>query len=229
LRERALDLPLQQVGDVLELSGEECDYQRRDQHDPQKWLLVQASRDVAQGDCYYPVTPTHLVAFSALPGDGCEPANFGLGVYPAAIEVGPNRLKVRIPTEIKGWSWASSCKTQYASDPSCGGVPHFLRCHLTVIKLLDHARQLGILESVSDESGFWDGRSLESLAKTVGEWNAMIAGLAGQFKDWFGDDVAAPILQYPNFEHLEANGQSLSESRKATPREEPRPGGEGDR
>ena len=40
---------------------------------------------------------------------------------------------------------------QYASNPDCGGVENFLRCHLAVVKLLDHAATLGILKEVSDE------------------------------------------------------------------------------
>ena len=40
-------------------------------------------------------------------------------------------------TKLKGWRWHSFCKTQYASDPRCGGVENFLRCHLCVVKLLD--------------------------------------------------------------------------------------------
>lgn len=35
----------------------------------------------------------------------------------------------------------------------------------------------------------------------------MIAAFVGKFKDQFGDDVAAPILKFPDFEHLEAKGR----------------------
>ena len=70
--------------------------------------------------------------------------------------------------KLKGWSWLSFCKTHYASDPRCGGLPNFLRCHLGVVALLDEAKNLGILGTVE-----------------------------------------APIAAYPNFEHLEAEGQRL--------------------
>ena len=158
---------------------------------------VQASQQVTRDDYYYSVPPTRVFAFTTWPGTGCEQANFGLGIYPATIEVEQCHRTITIPTGIKGWSWSSFCKTQYASDPSWGGVPHFLRCHLSVIKMLDHAKQLGVLASVSDEGGFWEERNVEALAKQVGEWNEKIAGLAGQLKDALGDDVAAPSRSTP--------------------------------
>jgi hypothetical protein len=56
------------------------------------------------------------------------------------------------------WSWRSFCKTQYASNPQLGGVQGFLRCHLSVIRLLDAAQELGILGEVNDEGGYWERR-----------------------------------------------------------------------
>jgi len=35
----------------------------------------------------------------------------------------------------------------------------------------------------------------------------MTTGFAGVLKDLFGDQVAAEIAKYPNFEHLEAKGR----------------------
>ena len=104
------------------------------------------------------------------------------------------------------------CKTQYASNPDCGGVSSFLRCHLSLIRMLDHAKELGILESVTDEGDFWEKRNVESLCREVGEWNEMIAGLAGQLKDRLGENLttAAAITQFPDFEHLEARGMEAS-------------------
>ncbi len=32
----------------------------------------------------------------------------------------------KVPTKLAGWYWGSFCKTQYASDPECGGIPNFL-------------------------------------------------------------------------------------------------------
>jgi len=36
LRGRALDLPLDEVGDIIELSGDECDYSSLDREDPKR-------------------------------------------------------------------------------------------------------------------------------------------------------------------------------------------------
>jgi hypothetical protein len=108
---------------------------------------------------------------------------------------------------LKGWSWTSYCKTQYASNPKCGGVENFLRCYLTIVNLLDYAAELGMLLSVSDESGFYERRDVEALAKAVGECNAKVAAFVGAFKDEHGGKFAAEITNFPNFEHLEAKGR----------------------
>jgi hypothetical protein len=109
-----------------------------------------------------------------------------------------------VQTGLKGRSWSSFCKTQYASGH---GLDHFLRCHLSVVRLLDHAKELGILASVNDEGGFWEKRDVKALAQQVGEWNQSMAAFVGQLKDMFGGDFKAPITKYPDFEHLEAKGR----------------------
>jgi hypothetical protein len=221
LRQAALDLPFQHVGEIIELRGDQCDYKQRADNDPHRWLLIQAGAFIA-----LPVTPAerrrgvrrdmdvrplHVISFSTKPGQGCEQANFGLCQYPGEVsdaEFG------RHQTKLKGWSWHSFCKTHYASDPRCGGLPNFLRCHLGVVALLDEAQRLGILGTVSDEGDFWETRSLERLTQEIGEQSAMLAGLLGALKDAMGHapgggTVEAPIAAYPNFEHLEAEGQRL--------------------
>jgi hypothetical protein len=217
LRERALDLPLKEVGDLVEITGPDCDFEQYDREHPHRWLLIQASQYVdhpRHREYSYTVPPTHVLAFSTWPGEGCEPANLGLCRYPDTIEVDhPMRrgLREKIPTRLSGWRWGSFCKTQYASNPEYGGVPHFLRCHLAVVSMLDRAKELGILEHVSDEGDYWDNRDVEALARQVGEWNSMIARWAGQLKDALEDEgnglsLQAGILGFPNFEHLEAAG-----------------------
>jgi len=217
LRGRALDLPFSQVDDIVELSGEGCNFDGHDQDDPLRWLLIQAGQYIVRqasggGEHHYRVAPTHVIAFGTLPGEGCESANFGLCRYPAIIEVTdsnlPHRTK-RIRTGLSGWRWSSFCKTQYASNSRFGGVENFLRCHLAVIKMLDHAKTLGILEEVCDEGNFWKDRDVRALAKQVGEWNEMTAAFFGELKDLLGDhgdQLEAAITKFPNFEHLEAAG-----------------------
>lgn len=208
LRSRALDLPFKEVGEVVELAGRECDPGDRDRDDPIRWLLMQAGRLVVVGEQYHQVRPDQLVAFSTWPGEGCEQANFGLGVYPKTTEIEDwSGAKRTLRTGIKHWSWTSFCKTQYASDPALGGVENFLRCHLSVIHLLDHAQALGILEEVKDEGSYWDNRDVRSLAEEVAQWNEQIAGLVGKMKDSLGGDIEAAILKFQNFEHLEAKGR----------------------
>ena len=66
-----------------------------------------------------------------------------------------------MPTKLLDWHWGSFCKTQYASDPECGGIPNFLRCHITVITLLDRMGKIpGLSISIQDEGCY--GRSYHS-------------------------------------------------------------------
>ena len=222
LRQAALDLPFQHIGEIVEFQGDQCDHKHRANDDPFRWLLIQAGTFIS-----LPVTPaeqrrgvrrdldvrpSHIIAFETEPGDGCEPANFGLCRFPSHVshpELG------MVETNLSGWSWRSFCKTHYASDPRCGGLPNFVRCHLGVVALLDEAQRLGILGNVSDEGEFWKTRSLERLTKEIGDQSAMLAGFLGVLKDAMGQapcgagTVEAPIAGYPNFEHLEAEGQRL--------------------
>lgn len=211
LRQRALDLPFKSVTDLVELQGDDCDWQALADNDPNRWMLIQAGQYIERGGRNYSVSPSHLIAFSAYPGDGCEEVNIGLCRYPSTIEVETDYGTKRVRTGLSGWTWSSFCKTQYASNPTCGGVENFLRCHLSVVRLLDHAQKLDILDNVSDEGEFWDKRDLKALTTEVGEWNSMIAAWAGQFKDLVGEGVEAEITKFPNFEHLEAEGTNLSE------------------
>ena len=189
LHQRALDLSFGEVGDIVEYEGNACDFRQREEGDPARWLLVQSMWRTPAGRL---VPPRHILAFSTWPAEGCEQANFGLGMYPAAAP---------------GWDWASFCKTQYASNPDYEGINNFLRAHFTLVRLLDHAQELGILNAVKDESGFWEKRDAKDLVETVGRWNQMMPGLVGQYRDLLGDEVVAEITNYPDFEHLEAKGR----------------------
>ena len=68
---------------------------------------------------------------------------------------------------------------------------------------------------VSDEGEYWEKRSLEELAREVGEWNEFIAAFAGQLKDAAGQNglrLESAIAGFANFEHLEAKGLERLES-----------------
>ncbi len=202
LRQAALDLLMPEVGDVLDFSGAACDFQNS-ADESHRWLLVQARRLLSVDEAHHFVVPNHVFAFSTWPGEGCEVANFGLARYPSSVESRTGALA----TGLSGWSRQSFCKTQYASNPDDGGTENFVRCHVTVVRMLDHAKTMGILEAVKDESHYWDNRDVKALVETVGQWNRHIAGIVGHYKDQIGGDLAAPITEFPNFEHLEADGR----------------------
>ena len=185
LRQAALDLAMAEISEVAEFSETACD---ADQDHENRWLLIQARRLIQIGEGYYFVTPKHVIAFSAWPGEECEVANLGLATYPKVIQTEDGE----VTTGLCGWMWHSFCKTQFASNPSVGGIANFVRCHLAVIRLLDAAKALGILESVHDEGGFWEKRDVKALVETVGQWNAQLAGLAGWWKDHVGGVISAP-------------------------------------
>jgi len=216
LQQAAHDLPFKEVGRLVELAEDECDYEKRAQDDPLRWLLIQCGGNLSlkhgrpikadeKADSWISVPPQRIIAFTAWPGEGCEAANFGLCQYPAEI-LSPSFGALK--TKLNGWRWSSFCKTQYASDPRCGGVPNFLRCHLSVIALLDRAKELGCLDNVSDEGEFWEQRNVEALVREIGSWNQLIAAFGGKLKDVLGDGVEMPIAEYPNFERLELAGQT---------------------
>jgi hypothetical protein len=209
MRQFALDVPFAEVGEIKEYRDGDAGFDQT-ADEGERWLKIQAEGRVEEGDYHYRVRPRHVVAFSTWPGEGCEPANVGLCRYPATIQVELRGRPRRLATGLTGWRWSSFCKTQYASDPDCGGVPHFLRCHLAVVKLLDLIRAGGLVRvEVHDEGDYWQKRDIEALAKEVGEWNEMVAGFASvlhQQAEGRGQAVEAPIRAFPNFEHLEAKG-----------------------
>ena len=171
LHQTAQALPFKELGPVVELSGAQCDPDRRPREDPVRWLLIQATEHVESKNRRVAVQPTRLFAFTAWPGEGCEASNFGLGRFPAVVETerGP------IETRLSGWYWGSFCKTQYSSNPACGGALNFLRCHLSIVALLDRAQELGCLAEVSDESKFWEKRDLKALVEEINSWNEMVS------------------------------------------------------
>jgi hypothetical protein len=221
LHQEALDLPFASVGEVVEFEGAQADQSRCGHDHPhfnllgggRAWVRYDVRSSGSESSTYRSaiVYPTHLIAFEALPGEGCESARFGLCRYAAFAQVGPTR---RIRTGLDGWCWQTFCKTQYASNPECGGVENFLRCHLCIVALLDRAKALGCGLEVSDEGGFWVKRSVPDLVREVGQWNENIAGLFGALQSVAGAGLEGEIQKFPNFEHLEAAGLAKPELQK---------------
>jgi hypothetical protein len=84
-----------------------------------------------------------------------------------------------------------------------------LRCHLGLIKLLDYAKEIGILDRVADDGEFWETRSVDVLLKNLGSNDQLVAAIAGGFRDALGDNagmLVAPITDAQDFEALEAEG-----------------------
>lgn len=113
------------------------------------------------------VIPEEIIAFAAKPGMGCETAWFGLrkagGKY----------------------GWEAFCKT-------CGAVGdalNFLRCHGSVIAMLDHAQELGILRTVKDEGHYWEHRDWQETVDLNGRWKLMARddqAIEDRLAKWFG-------------------------------------------
>ncbi len=200
LHRAACELPFAEVGDVAEFAGDEAD----DPDPGEAWLRMQSEYILVRGERAAFIPPLYAIAFTTSPGEGSESANFGLSRYPATVEAAGQTIS----TGLDHWHWQSFCKTQYASNPSDGGIENFLKCHLSIVRLLDRARELAVLSEVHDASGFWDDRNLPKLVETIGQWNRHIAGFVGRFKDQLGHDFVAPITDYRNFEHLEADDQN---------------------
>jgi hypothetical protein len=283
VRQLALDLPFEEVGELLHLRGQECDCEARrtelkgtgpDRDETLFWFLIQSRRSVAlpwnKRRYSVDVAPKEIVGFTLWPGPGCEASNIGLCRYPETIEVTykpeddqrfqekaetkgwtewtfswpkyrrwlakhgaqPTYAEQRlVPIQAAGWSWSSFCKTQYASDPACGGVANFLRCHVSVITLLERIAKIdGVSVRIDDEGKYGSstysddykeasaaglkptyrrhkGRySPAALVKELGEWNEAIAALSGSLTDALGGNgmtLAAPIKNFANFEALE--------------------------
>ena len=227
LRQACLDLPFQQVSELLEFHGEDCNPDRLDRNHPLRWFLCQADSHIyfqiarsgkptavpnLQDGCYTrTVLPTQVIGFSTWPGEGCEEANVGLSHFPKTVIV-PNKQtgkNHRLPVEDGGgWKWHSFCKTQFANE---NGVEHFLRCHLLVIAMLDTAKRIGFAVTVNDESDYFEKRDVHELVKAIGSWDEMLAGFGGALKDAAGESgmtIESPIFARKDFEQLEMKGQS---------------------
>ena len=204
MRQHALDLPFKEVDEIKEFNRRATGW--ADKNDPDRTLKILSAAMMIDGVKLCPVLAKHMIVFQTWPGEGCEPAIFGFCLYPAHAKLPSGKKQA---TGKVGWCWYSFCKTQYASDPRCGGVENFIRCHLCVIKMLDFIKQTGLVTvNAVDGSGYWEKRNLETLVKEIGKWNEFVAGAISAFRSLTGAEgtFEAPITEYQNFEHLEAKG-----------------------
>ena len=113
-----------------------------------------------------------------------------------------------VRTKLSGWRWTIVLQNAVRQRPWLRRRRELpLKCHLSLVALLDHAKEIGVLGDVSDEGDFFEKRDVQALVQEVGEWNEMIAGFVGEWKDRFGGQVEAAITRFSNFEHLEAKGR----------------------
>lgn len=134
--------------------------------------------------------PDTAMGFLVNPGQGCETAGFGL------------QRRTDVIGKHGEWFWTGFCKTQYASNIA---EEHFVACHTSLVRLLEHAVVCGFEVVVEDEGQYWQTRDEAQLVAHVRGMNTLVAGVAGQFSDAFGDEhkVHAPIFEHPRFERLE--------------------------
>lgn len=142
--------------------------------------------------------PVSVIGFAIDPGERCEPAHFGL-------------TRLAGPEITTRWWDHCCCKTQYASIVS---DEHLMRCHGSLVSLLDFAVDLGFGVEVRDETGYWDSRDPQTLFAAAAEMNRIVARLGGVLndavRDAMGDSsvVGGAIFEHPEFERLEGDGSS---------------------
>ncbi|MGG6265425.1 hypothetical protein ACQ4M3_24410 [Leptolyngbya sp. AN03gr2] len=198
LRQKALDLAFTQVDEFVELQGEACHFDMDDREDPHIFLKLRGLKPtvIAMNGMSWKDS-TYLLAFDTLPGQGCETAAFGFATH--------NKIQA-----VNDWIWTGFCKTQYASNSEYGGREHFIRCHLALVKLLDESQKLGVRCEVDDQGNYWNTRSIFELTAALNAQNVFMAATMGSIKNALDSTATlqAPILDYPNFEYLEAEGRS---------------------
>lgn len=144
LHQKAMTLELSSVSDLIELTGAECDLELCDSSN--RPLVFQGSVEFVDEDEFSIEPPAKIIAFVTKPGQGSEAARFGL-----------------CQRKSGKWNFSSFCKTQYASNPKCGGIDNFIKAHKSIVTLLDYASEIGLTVTVKDESGYWKDRDTERL------------------------------------------------------------------
>ncbi len=110
----------------------------------------------------------------------------------------------------KGYrGWTGFCKTHYAVQSEYGGLDNFIKAHLSVCAMLEHASELGFIVTVDDEGEFWKTHDLDILAREINEQNAFVSAFAGMLKDAIGNTdygVEAEAFNTSDFERNEMLG-----------------------
>jgi hypothetical protein len=244
----AKKLPFDSVSKIYEQDAPDGNFHFAEYDHPwrQGDLYLSRKRDDGESESVH-VEATHAMFFIARV-EGAESMAIGLASHPPVVihhaervEVDEQGIKthymgagepIEFPTRRRGYySWQSFCKTQYAGNPQYGGEANFLKAHLSLIELLDQFRARGLRVRCLDDSEYYKHRDVNRLLKTLGEWNGLIAGFAGQFGDLLkaeGISMEAPIKDRPDFEHLEAKGLDLLKKMAERQRRRKKKRGEGE-
>ena len=190
LRQRTLDLPFKEVSELMEISGDACDPRSYQPGDDLRSLVEGAERLVVADGESRVVPPEKIIAYGSWPGNGCGVCIIGLATYPATIPWGGRTIR----TGIRGWCWNAFCETHYASEEENGGKEHFIRCHVAIIKLLDHAAELGILQGVFDLGGYWESRDVTRLVESIGAWDRKIEKMTDHLRKLIEEDDSGDLL-----------------------------------
>jgi hypothetical protein len=149
------------------------------------------------------VAATEWTGFRIDPGLACETAYLGLARHPSTWPV-EGELQ---PTGLdRSWRWDYCCKTQVAAAVS---TEHFMRCHGSLVSLLDFGAGLGLVAEVTDETGFWEHR----------DWAVALSAVAGMYG--VVAEVVASLCELPG---SEAWQQAVADLRRKLP---PEPSPEG--
>ena len=217
LHRTAVTLPFDMVGPLVQIKeGESLDNESDSDSGLASFIRFCAQSRLDPRD---PVTDARIdvlpnaVGFAVNAGEGCETATFGVAWVPPSDEDG-NRLR----GEPYIWHWHGVPKTQYASVL---GDDHLIRCHTSLVALLDKAAELGFDVTVRDETHYWETRDTNVLLSEVREMNRIVAHFAGNFHDALREHghVGGAIFDHPDFEELETRdgpderGQRLDDSR----------------
>lgn len=187
LRERATRLPFEEVTAVMEQPS------RDSSNDLEGYVALWAeiiSQPYEEDSPQRVGDLTTVCVFCVYPGKRCEGATFGF-VKRAEVAGGSPE-----------WFWHHCCKTQYASVVS---HEHLIKCHTSLVALLDYAIELGIGVVVRDEGHYWETRDESRLVAEAEYMNRVVARLAGAFSDAMPKGLAAgsPIFDHTEFERLE--------------------------
>jgi hypothetical protein len=226
-RALARKLPFDHVSEIYEQDPPDGQYtfQRYEHTFHRGGLYLPRKRSDGEEETVH-VPALHAVFFYVRT-EGAESAPIGLASHPPVVvhredviqrnRDGKESRRVRgqgdtieFPTRRRGYySWHSFCKTQYAGNPKLGGEANFLKAHLSLIELFDQIRAKGVNVKIRDDSRYARHRDVNRLLRSLREWNALVARFVGTLNDALGDAagaMAAPIMDRPDFEHLEAKG-----------------------